>query len=213
MRHVTTGLAALAVRSLVLFPVACNKGPAEEALGLADRALAAAKPELERYVPEELAALTAAAQQARAQFDQGHYTEALRAAQGLPARIRAATVAAAVEKESRVARWNEMAASVPGLVRDIAARVADLTAARTLPRGLDEARFAAARTDLESVTRAWSEAAAAFQGGDVPRAVRTAQDVKAKAEALAALLAPPAAPAPAAPAIIGAAGPDPGSNP
>ena len=46
------------------------------------------------------------------------------------------------------------------------------------------------------MTRAWTEATAAFQGGDVSRAVRTGQDVKAKADALAAMLGltpPPAA--------------------
>jgi hypothetical protein len=198
MRHLTRGLAPLALVSLAFFAVACNKGPAEEALRLADQALAAAKPELERYAPEELAALTAAAQQARAELDEGHYTDALRVAQGLPARIRAGLAAAAAEKERRVSAWHEMEASVPGLVRAIAARVADLAAAQRLPRGMDDARFAAARTDLESVARAWSAAAAAFQGGDVPRAVRTAKDVKAKAEALAAMLGVVAAPAPSA---------------
>ena len=51
MRHLTRGIAALAVASLALLAVACNKGPAEAALAEADQALAAARPDLERYAP------------------------------------------------------------------------------------------------------------------------------------------------------------------
>jgi hypothetical protein len=54
--------------------------------------------------------------------------------------------------------------------------------------------LATAQTDLGSLTQAWTEASAAFQGGDVPRAVKTAEDVKAKAEALAGMLGLTAAP-------------------
>ena len=200
MRHLTKGLAALAVASLALSAVACNKGPAQEALAEADRALDAARPDLEKYLPDELAALTAAVQAARSQFEEGRYTDALKAVQDLPLKIQVAVGAAKVVKNELAARWKEMSATVPGLVQAIDAKVAELAAAKKLPKGMDDARFAAARTDIESVTQAWSEATAAFQGGDVPRAVRTAQDVKAKAEALAGMLGIAAAPAPEGPA-------------
>ena len=182
------GIAALAVSSVTLLALACNKGPAEEALGLADQAIAAARPELERYAPGELAALDSAVQQARAQVGQGHYTEALKEAQKVPARVRAALAVAAAEKDREAAIWKGLTESVPRLAQAIATRVAWLTEAQRLPRGMDEAGFAAVRTDLESVTRAWTEASAAFQGGEVSRAVRTGRDVEAKAEALASRL-------------------------
>jgi len=197
IHHATKGLAALAVASLVLSAVACNKGPAQEALEEAERALAAARPDLEKYLPEELAELTAAAQDARSRLEEGRYTDALKVAQDLPLKIQLAVGAATVAKSELVARWKEMSATVPGLVQAIDAKVAELAAANTLPKGMDDAGFAAARTGVGSVTQAWSEATAAFQEGDVPRAVRTAQDVKAKAEALAGMLGIAAAPAPA----------------
>jgi hypothetical protein len=188
MRDLSKGAAALAVASLAVFAAGCNKGPAEETLKVADQALAAAKPELEKYVPEELASLTAATQVARSELEKGHYTEALKTAQELPARIQAAVAASAAKKDQLVAAWNAMSGSLPTLVQSITAKVAELAAAKKLPRGMDEARVAAAQTDLGSVTQAWAEATAAFQGGDVPRAVRTAEDVKGKAEALAGML-------------------------
>jgi hypothetical protein len=199
MRHLTKGL-ALVVGSAALMAVACNKRPAQEALEETDRALAAARPDLEKYVPEELAELTAAAQAARSQLEAGRYTDALKAAQDLPLKIHRAVGAATVVKSEMVASWKDVEATVPGLLQAIAARAAELAATKKLPRGMDDAGFAAARTDVESTTRAWSEATVAFQGGDVPRAVRTARDVKAKAEALAGVLGLAAAPAPPAPA-------------
>jgi len=197
MRHLTKGIATLAVVSLALFAGACNKGPAEAALNAADQALAAAKPEIEKYVPEELGSLTAAAQAARSELEKGNYTEALKAAQDLPAKIEAALAAAAAKKDQMVAAWNEVSGSLPGAVQAITDKLTGLAAAKALPKGMTRDMLAAAQTDLGSVTQAWSEATAAFQGGDIPRALETAEGVKAKADALAGMLgltaAPPAA--------------------
>lgn len=197
MRRPMKHVAALAVGLLALSAAACNKGPAREALAEADRALAEARPEIERYLPERLARITAAADEARANLEQGRYTEALRIAQDLPVEIQAAVAAAAVARNEQTARWQEVAASLPALVQTIEARFAELDAAQRLPRGVDAAALAAARADLDAVTRAWSEAVAAFEGGDVPRALRAAGDVQAKAAALAGTVGVAAAPAPA----------------
>jgi hypothetical protein len=198
MHQPRKALAALAVVSLVL-SASCNKGPAQEALAEADRALAAAQPDLERYVPEELAEIESATADARSLFGEGRYTEALRVAQDLPMKIQLAAGAAAVVRNEMAGSWKEISATVPGLVQAITAKVTELDAANRLPKGVDAAAFAAARADLESVTRAWSEATAAFQGGDVPRAVRTARDVQAKAQALSRLLGLSLAAEPVAP--------------
>ena len=136
MRHLTKGIAALAVASLALFAVGCNKGPAADALDAADQALAAATPEIERYVPEELGSLTSAAQAARSEFEKGNYTEALKAAQALPAKIQAALAAATAKKDQLVAAWNDMSGSLAGLVQAITGKVTGLAAAKALPKGM-----------------------------------------------------------------------------
>jgi hypothetical protein len=211
-------IAALTLATLGLLVVACNRGPAEDALAVADQALAAARPELERYAPGELDKLGAAARQVRAQLDRGQCTEALKAAMALPSRIQVAVAVAAAKKEQLLAAWDELSARLPRTLEGLAARTADLEAARKVPRGLDEAGFAAAKADVASLSRTWTEATAAFERGDVPGAVEAAREVEAKAAALAAMLGPTAAPAPPEPAsarpdIIGPSGPDPGSNP
>ena len=106
-----------------------------------------------------------------------------------------------MKKDQLVAAWNELSGSLPGLVEAITGKLAGLAAAKALPKGMTQDMLATAQTDLGSVTRAWTEATAAFQGGDIPKALKTAQDVKAKADALAGMLglAGPAAP----PAVSG----------
>jgi len=196
MRHLTKGAAALAVVSLVLFSVGCNKGPAEAALNATDQALAAARPEIEKYLPDELAPLTNAAQAARSEFEKGNYTEALKAAQDLPARIQATLAAATARKDQLAATWNELSSSLPGQLQAIQERVAGLAAAKALPKGMTRDMLATAQTDLGTVTQAWTEATTAFQGGDIPGALATAQDVKSRAAALAGMLGLAAAPTP-----------------
>ena len=58
--------------------------------------------------------------------------------------------------------------------------------------------LAAAQAELASVARDWSEAAAAFQGGDVSKALETGRDVEARVDALAGRLGLAAAPSPPA---------------
>ena len=202
MRQLPRGIAALAVAGLALLAGACNKGPAEEALASADQALAAVKADLERYAPNEFATLDDAIAKARAALAEGHYTDALRTAQQLPERIRAAAEATQASKQQLTGAWDEQAPALATSLQAIADRVTALAGASSLPRGLTAEALAGAKAELESVTREWNEATTAFQGGDVPRALQLAGDVKARAEALAGTLGlgpVPAAPAGAAP--------------
>jgi hypothetical protein len=101
-----------------------------------------------------------------------------------------------------VAAWNDLSGSLPGLVQAITGKLTGLAAAKALPKGMTKDMLATAQTDLGSVTQAWTEATAAFQGGDIPKALKTAQDVKTKADALAGMLGlAGTAPAPAAPGL------------
>lgn len=197
----------------------CNEGPAEAALKIADEELAAARPELARYVPHELARLEGAIRDARAEVGKGHYTDALRAAQGLPARIAAASATAEVKKEELARAWAALARALDPAIEVLAARMAEPAAADRTPKGMDPDGLAAARAELGAIRVEWARAGEAFRSGDVPEALRAAQDVKARVEALSATAGlarpgpkpaatPAAAPAPA-PAQTPAAAPAP----
>jgi hypothetical protein len=188
MRHQTKRIVALAVACLALSAGACNKGPADTALQAAEQALANAKPELERYAPQDLAALQSAIGDARAQFDQGRYTDALKAARLLPDRVQAALAAAALQQERLTAEWNALAVSLPQRVETISARLSALDAGQALPRGLTKEALAGAQADLATLARAFTDATTAFRAGDVAQAVKAAQDVTAKVDLLAGTL-------------------------
>jgi phytoene dehydrogenase-like protein len=201
MRQLPRGIVAPAVACLALVAFACNKGPAESALASADRELAAVRVDLERYAPDQLASLNDVLTKARAALAEGHYTDALRTAQKLPERIRSAAEAAGAKKQRLTGTWDELSPALAASLQAITDRVTALAGATSLPRGLTPDAFAAARAELDAVTREWNEATTAFQGGDVPKALQLAGDVKARAEALAGTLglAPPAAAPAAAP--------------
>jgi len=166
-----------------LSTVACNKGPADEALKAAEQALAAAT-EVETYVPEEFAAVSRILLEARASYAAGRHTDALRAAQALPDRIAAATVAAARRKEQSAAAWSALSVELEPRLEALAARLTLLASGGAI----SSERLAAAQAELATLSQAWADAKAADERGDVPKAVAGAHDVEGKALTLAARL-------------------------
>ncbi|MCG6928446.1 MAG: hypothetical protein LJF30_24435 [Acidobacteria bacterium] len=185
----------------------CNRGPAEEALSVAEKTLAGAQPDLDRFAPEKLAPLNRALADARAALAQGRYTEALRVAQELPARThRAVEVADRRRTAKLAAAWDDMSRTLPAQLARLRARISGLALTPGPGTGPDDGRLETARSELQSLGASWKEATAAFEGGDVAQALTTARDVGTRAEALARTLPPPpvrrvdlpAAPAPPA---------------
>ena len=182
--------------------VACGKGPAQAALTTADAAVASARADGEKYVPEQFKALSDSAAAAKSKFDSGDYKGALEGAQPIPAQAEAVTKAAVAKKEELMNSWKAMESSLPAMVADIQKKVAELSKAKKLPAGLDKAGLESAKTALDGATAAWAEAGTAFSAGDVKTAVDKANQVKATAEELMPKLgmtpAPVAAATPAA---------------
>ena len=113
MRNLSRVLPILLLSALAS---ACGKAPAEQALKAADAALAAARPEVEKYVPAEWQAFSGAATAAKAQFDQGDYKEALASAQALVPKIQAAVIAAENKKKELMTAFEAMKGSLPGML-------------------------------------------------------------------------------------------------
>lgn len=187
--------------------VACGKGPAQAALTAADTAVAGARAEGEKYVPEQFKALADSAAAAKTKFDSGDYKGALETAQGIPAQATAVVQAASAKKTQLMESWKAMEGTLPTMVADLTKKVMELSTARKLPAGLDKAGVEAAKTSLDGATAMWTEAGAAFSSGDVINAVAKATQVKTTAEELMSKLgmAPAAAPAPEAAAAAPAA--------
>jgi hypothetical protein len=180
----------VAVLLLPLIAAGCGKGPAEAALKASDEAIAKVRPEAEKFVPEQFKALTDAAASAKGSFDKGDYAAALATAKDLPAKANDVLTAAAARREEVLALWKGVEATVAPQMAQIVATVANLESLKRLPAGLDAERFAAVKAARTDVVADWTKATELFTTGDVTKAVALAGQVKPKAEAVLALLAP-----------------------
>ena len=194
------------VQSLLLLAAlsaaACNKAPAREALAAAEIALDESRPGLERYGPADLSALDRAVAEARTAIEEGRYTDALRVAQDLPSRTRAAIQAAETKRGALTATWDELSGPLSGLLERLRRRTGRLggavSTATTAPAP-EAAWVVRARRDMDRLDRDWAAARAARDRGDLPGAVAAAGEVGSGARGLAARLgldSPPARPTP-----------------
>lgn len=196
MRH-PAKTSAVVVLSLLAPLAACNRRPAEEAMKAAEQALAGA-PEIAAYLPDESAAIAAALGDARIAFDEGRYTDALRAVQPLPDRIAAATADVASRKRQMADAWSTLHRELAARIEAIGARLAAVEAA-----GVPAERLAPAQAELAALRQAWDEAVQAEGRGETAKALASGAEAKSKADALASRLrmspAPVVTPPPPAP--------------
>lgn len=196
-------MAAAAAACALLVACSSDKGPADLALKAADQAIAAAVPEAEKYVPDQLASAQAALKAAQDQFAKGDYKGALAAANDVAAKAKDLVAAAAAKKEELTKAWTEASGSLPKMIEAIKSRVDILGQSKKLPKGMDAAKLTQAKEGLAALTTAWDAASAAFGSGDVQGALEKAKGLKEKGTEIMALLgmqAAPAAPEAAAPA-------------
>ena len=167
---------------LPLVVVGCSKGPAEAALKAADEAIAKAKPEAEKFVPEQFKALTDAAAAAKANFDKGDYAAVLTAAKDLPAKAAEVMTAATAKKDELTGQWNELGKVIPAKMLDLTDKVNALAAMKKLPKGVDAARVEEIKGKLAEMTGAWTKATEAFGSGDIMGAIQLGDNVKGSAD-------------------------------
>ena len=89
---------------------------------------------------------------------------------------------AAAEAANEAARttWASMSEDLPKMVGAIQSRVDILSKAKRLPKGMDAAGLAAAKSGLDEIKSVWAEATAAASSGNAVEAVTRAEAVKAK---------------------------------
>ena len=174
----------LAVVACVL-AIACNSGkaPAEAALKLAEEAVNSARGEAESLVPDDFKSLSDDLAAAKEAYAKGDYKGALASAQSIQQKANDVTAKAKAKKDEMAAGWNAVAADVPKMVEAVKSRVDILSQSKKLPKGLDQAKFDAAKNDLASATSAWAEASAAQAAGKWNDAIAKANEAKAKATA------------------------------
>jgi hypothetical protein len=179
-------LASLA--ALVLVGCAGQKEPAEKAIASAEAALAAIHDTAQKYAPDQLQAVETQLAGAKDSLTKGDYKGVLAAAPALTSAIsglkdtaegkmKDAEAATAQAKDA----WGPLSTDVPNMVMAIQKRVDILSKSHHLPKGVSKDGLASAKSGLDAMKTAWSDASNAATSGDFTTAVSKAQAVKAQA--------------------------------
>jgi len=188
-----------------LFFAACSqKDPAAKALDAAESALAAVHEDAMKYVPEQYDAVKSQLNTAREAFQAEKYGDALTSVKDIPAKAKELADAAASKKKEVMAQlngdWTSLSAGVPGMVKSIEDKLAELGKMKKLPAGLDKEAVDAASTALTEAKSNWDVASQAFTAGNLEEAVSKARSVESAAKDLMTKLGLSAAAPAAAPA-------------
>lgn len=188
-----TVIRIVALATLTLAATACSqKDPAAEAITAAEGALAAVYDDAQKYLPERYAEVKAELDAGRKAFEEERYADAITAVKDVPAHAEALSkevVAAKQKKLSELnADWARLSGSLPGLLTNIGARLAELGKMRRLPQGMDKQLLDETNAAHASANAAWDEASQAFNAGDLETAVAKARDAEGTAQDLVARL-------------------------
>jgi hypothetical protein len=196
--HTTFRGTAFLLLSLCIALAGCanQMEPAKKALADIQSAIAAVGPDAQRYIPDDLKAVTDQLAGLKAKFDQKDYAAViagapalLAKAQGLMAAkdtaVREATAREAAEKlaaeQALKADWESLAAAVPAAVTAIDSRLKTLTKSKRLPANVTKDALASAQKNLADAKSLWEQASAAQAAGKLDDAVKAAQQANAKA--------------------------------
>ena len=179
-------LATLA--AVLVVGCANQKAPAEQAVAGAETALAAVRDDAQKYVPDQLQAVDSQLAALKDSLTKGDYKSVLTGAPTLNSAISSLKDAAEAKKadaEAALAKakdaWGPLSAEVPKMVDSIQSRVTALSKSHHLPKGVTKDGLASAKSGVDSLKSAWSDASNASASGDFTTAVTKAQGVKDKA--------------------------------
>jgi hypothetical protein len=168
-----------------------QKAPAEAAISSAETALGAVRDTAQKYVPDQLQTIDAQIAGMKDSFAKGDYQSVLAQAGPLNNAIGGLKDAAEAKKadvEAELARakdaWTSASTDVPKMVAAIQSRVDTLSKSRHLPAGVTKDSLTAAKTGLDSMKQAWTDASNSATSGDFGAAMTKAQAVKDQATQL-----------------------------
>jgi hypothetical protein len=192
MRRVIHSLVMMIFASALLSGCgAGDKGPAETALKGVEEAVAAAKADASKYLPEQAGALDAQVAALRDKFSKGDYKAVLTDAPALTAKAQELASAAAAKKAELTKSWEGLSSGMPRVVEAIRNRVDILSQSKKLPTGMSSETLAQAKAGLNQITEQWNAATEASKGGNLADAVAKASSVKVKAAEVLTLLKMP----------------------
>jgi hypothetical protein len=172
----------LLVSALLL--AACGdggKGPAEQAIKAAEAAVATAKAEAGKFLPDDLKSLEGALAAVKDKFAKGDYKAVVGEAGGLVGKANDLVASAKTKKEELTKSWTTLSEGLPKMVGAIQSRVDILSKSKKLPANLTAEKFAEVKSGLAAATADWAKAQESFKSGNLGDAIALANTVKGKA--------------------------------
>jgi len=162
---------------------ACNsqKEPAEAAVKAARDALNTVDTADMRYAAADAKSVRDSVDNAEAALERAAYPLAIQEATGVPERVTKLKASIASRKAELTELWTKASTAVPPFLTAVNNRLKG-------GGGLSRADAEMARTEMENVSNAWTEAEVAAQSGDVGTAAAKSADVKNALVAMAAKL-------------------------
>ena len=162
-----------------------QRAPAEQAVAAAESSLTNIRDAATHYAPDQLQAVDAQLNGVKDSLAKGDYKGVLAATPALNtaiANLRDTATAKQQEADAANAKakdaWGPMSNDVPKMVDAIQSRVDILSKSHHLPKGVTKDSLAAAKSGLDSMKSAWSDASNAATSGNYSSAVSKGQAVR-----------------------------------
>ena len=173
---------------MIIAACANQRGPAEQAVTAAESALTNIRDMANRYAPDQLQAVDAQLNGVKDSLAKGDYKGVMAAIPALNTAIgNLKDTATANQQQAEAASakakdaWGPLSSDVPKMVDAISSRVDILSKSHHLPKGVTKDTLAAAKSGLDSMKSAWSDASNAATSGDYTTAVTKGQAVRDQA--------------------------------
>lgn len=187
----TSLVAPLALLALLAGCTDPAKPQAEAAIQAAERTLSGVRADAAKYVPAELKAADEALAKAKALQAKQDHRAALAAATDASTRASAVATTALGRRQQEERDFSAAVAQLPQLFDLVRGRLAELSAAKKLPKGLTPAAVQAAQGELDASTRLLDEVTAQAGAGRLAEATAAARALRDRSVALAVKLGLP----------------------
>src|SRR3974390_1272755 len=187
-----SGLLGAVLAGLLLVACSPMRDPAEAALADANAALQKIAPDGEKYAPTEYATVKEQVAAMQTAFDKKDYEAVLNMVHKLAPNLKLLAESINNKKsEAMIAlrdQWKTMARDLPSSVSAVETKIAELSKARTLPKGVSKDAVAGATAAVAAVKQAWSEGQSARTAGNTEDAVAKGKAAESKLADLMASL-------------------------
>lgn len=184
-----SSLWVLAALTAVLIAGCQNqRAPAEQAVASAESSLTNVRDMAMRYAPDQLQAVDAQLSSAKDKLAKGDYKGVLADIPAINSAINnLRDTATAKQQEAQAANdkakeaWGPLSTDVPKMVDALQSRVDILSKSHHLPKGVTKDTLAAAKSSVDSMKTAWTDASTAATSGDYSTAVSKGEAVRDQA--------------------------------